>query len=110
MLANAPFKRLIVGCQVCSPPVCLLQLGAECLRNADDWVTHVVATNITDKTRWAEGQVRTGSAMPACRRRCHHCSWLQHAHAPVQLHHASAQFVRPAHGLSPPAGCRPCTL
>lgn len=74
MLAGAPFRRLLVCRQVCSPPVCLLQLGAECLRNADDWVTHVVATNITDKTRWAEGQVRTGSAMPVCRCRCHHCA------------------------------------
>ncbi|KAL4450062.1 hypothetical protein ABPG77_010731 [Micractinium sp. CCAP 211/92] len=32
------------------------KLGAECVREATENVTHVVATDITDKTRWARSQ------------------------------------------------------
>lgn len=39
------------------------QLGAECVREATENVTHVVATDITDKTRWARSQVCPG---PVC--------------------------------------------
>lgn len=37
-----------------------LQLGATCVREAGEGVTHVVATDVTDKTRWAKSQVRGG--------------------------------------------------
>lgn len=37
-----------------------LQLGAECVRDLGDGVTHVVATDITDKTRWARSKVGGG--------------------------------------------------
>lgn len=32
-------------------------MGAECVREATERVTHVVATDITDKTRWARSKV-----------------------------------------------------
>lgn len=33
-----------------------LKLGAECAKEAGEGVTHVVATDVTDKTRWARSQ------------------------------------------------------
>ena len=38
-------------------PLACLQLGAECVKEAGEGVTHVVATDVTDKTRWARSHV-----------------------------------------------------
>lgn len=37
-----------------SPPPCCPQLGVQCSTVQDESITHVVATDHTDKTRWAK--------------------------------------------------------